>query len=104
MLDILGLPLADRLTLYENILAGIYDDNENINFFSHQYRMTPYRKSWYSDRIMLPFEFTVIPAPIDYDLVLKTKYGNYMEPVMYTSEHEAGLIDPDNPYTRYIGE
>ncbi len=102
MLDVLGLPFADRLSLYENILAGIYDENEYINFFPYQYDRMPNKKEWYSDVVELPFEFLSVPAPKDYDLVLKTLYGDYHKPVMNGSYHEIGFVDPDRPYTDYL--
>ena len=104
MLDILGLPLIDRLTLYENILSGMYSESDYINFFPSISIMPPYKKSWYNDIVDLPFEYLTLPAPSEYDLILKTCYGNYWKPVMNASDHEAGLIDPDKPYTEYVSE
>ncbi|SCY04141.1 lipopolysaccharide cholinephosphotransferase [Lachnospiraceae bacterium XBB2008] len=102
MLDVLGLPMGDRLTLYENILTGAFDKSETINFFPSMYSNQPYLKSWYADIVELPFEYLTVPAPKEFDLILKTYYGNYMEPVMYASDHEFELIDPDRPYTEYL--
>ena len=102
MLDILGLPFSDRLSLYENLLTAEFDKSNTINFFPLHSTKEPYQKSWYAEIIELPFEFLTLPVPKEYESILKTYYGDYLTPVMYASDHEIGLIDPDHPYTDYI--
>lgn len=46
------------------------------------------RKEWYRDCIFLPFEYFELPAPIEYDAVLKTLYGDYMTPIRDTAAHD----------------
>ncbi|MCM1213577.1 MAG: LicD family protein [Lachnospiraceae bacterium] len=40
-----------------------------------------FRKEWYEDCVYLPFEQFELPAPVNYDAVLTTLYGDYMTPV-----------------------
>lgn len=40
---------------------------------SHRYDL-----KWYNNTVMLPFEIIKVPAPIGYDSVLKTEYGDYL--------------------------
>ena len=104
MLDILGLPFADRLSLYESILTEAFDKADMINYFSSISSIMPCSKAWYAETIELPFEYISLPAPKEYDQILRTYYGDYMEPVMYASDHAFGLVDPDHPYTDYIND
>lgn len=39
-----------------------------------------YKKEWYEECVMLPFENIMIPAPKEYDNILRTCYGDYMIP------------------------
>ena len=44
--------------------------------------------SWYRQTIMMPFEDIMLPAPIDFDKVLRTQYGDdYMTPKQVSSLH-----------------
>lgn len=46
-------------------------------------------KSCYSSLIEVPFENTTIPVPVDYDRVLRSRYGaNYMTPVKRWGTHD----------------
>ncbi|MBO6113866.1 MAG: LicD family protein [Lachnospiraceae bacterium] len=72
---------------------------------SHKYPIESFRES-----IMLPFEHTEIPVPIEYDRVLRFEYGDYMKPVNAGGMHdypffealENMLIDRiDKYYFRY---
>ncbi len=52
-----------------------------------------YKKEWYQESILIPFENTVIPAPLMYDAALREKYGEYMNIVKTGGCH-------DYPYYR----
>ena len=55
---------------------------------------------------MAKYGFLGIPVPKEYDNILKTHYGSYMElpPVGKRGQHHEILFDPDKPYTEYIGK
>lgn len=45
-------------------------------------------KDWYADCIWLPFENIMVPAPVGYDQILTSLYGDYMTPVRGTAAHD----------------
>lgn len=45
-------------------------------------------KNYFEDFVMMPFENTSIPVPIEYDAILKRSYGNYMQPVHTWDSHD----------------
>ncbi|MBR5509704.1 MAG: LicD family protein [Lachnospiraceae bacterium] len=47
-----------------------------------------FKKEWYRESVLLPFENTKIPVPIMYDAVLKSKYGDYMRIVKSGGAHD----------------
>lgn len=65
------------------------DENEITQFSSYldhrNYRM---RGQWYQDVVMLPFEMIQIPAPHEYDAVLRAMYGDYHTPVRGAGDHD----------------
>ena len=54
-----------------------------LKHHDHKYPLSSFRES-----IMLPFENTEIPVPIEYDKVLQVEYGDYMRPVKAGGVHE----------------
>lgn len=100
---------VDRLyEEYENLFRYYNDKNckqiacpcftrKMINNYTRQ-------KDWYRETIYLPFEDILLPAPIDYDKVLRTQYGdNYMIPQKSPTIHGGFIIlDPYNSYTNYL--
>lgn len=45
-------------------------------------------KEYFDEFIMMPFENTFIPVPLEYDAILKRSYGEYMKPVHNWDSHE----------------
>lgn len=45
-------------------------------------------KEYLDEFIMIPFENTFIPVPLEYDKILSRSYGNYMKPVHNWDSHE----------------
>ena len=52
--------------------------------------------------IYVPFEYIQIPIGSEYDHILSTRYGNYMEFVKGGSVHGDIIFDVDKPYTEYV--
>lgn len=75
---------------YIQSFQGIYDET------------TIWPKELFSGTVLLPFEYTTIRAPIGYDQILRTVYGDYMQ---YPSEESiraslhADVIDAGTSYT-----
>ncbi len=63
----------------------------------------PFRKEWFSETIMLPYEDRMIPCPIGYDSILKQVYGDYMTPQRAPSAHGETFFDLENGYRKYDG-
>jgi len=57
-----------------------------------------WNKEWFDEIITLPFEFTEIPCPKEYDPILRTQYGDYMKFVKGGQIHTMALCDPDTPF------
>lgn len=46
------------------------------------------QKDWYSDCIWMPFENIMVPAPVGYEHILTSIYGDYMTPVRGAAAHD----------------
>lgn len=57
-----------------------------------------WERKWFNKTVLLPFEFTDIACPLDYDPILKTMYGDYMEFVKGGQIHTLVQCDPDTPF------
>lgn len=102
ILDILGMPYEERFSLYENLLAENYDKSDYVIAFSCISKYSPSRKDWYAKASTIPFEYTTIPVPHNYDMVLKATFGDdYMTPKMIPNHHDTAIIDVSRPYTYY---
>ena len=55
-------------------------------------------KEWFSELINMPFEYTYITCPKNYDPILQTQYGDYMKFVKGGQIHTMVLCDPDTPF------
>ena len=54
-----------------------------LGFRNHKYKLASFRET-----VNMPFEFTELPVPVEYDNVLKVEYGDYMRPVKAGGVHE----------------
>ena len=61
-----------------------------------------WKKLDFEQSIEMPFEFISVPAPKGYDNILRTQYGNYMQPVQGGNCHGSAIMDPERPYTEYL--
>lgn len=71
-------------------LAKVYFHSGNsgiANLSYHVNQRIPMQREWYADCVYLPFEHFELPAPVNYDAVLTTLYGDYMTPVRYLSHN-----------------
>ena len=65
-----------------------------------------YKKDWFRSVCMIDFDGIMLPVPIEYDIILKSIYGDYMKlpPVEKRCVHHNYLfLDLDRPYTDYKG-
>ena len=61
-------------------------------------------KEWFTELVSMPFEYTQLDCPKQYDPVLKNQYGNYMKFVKGGAIHTMAVIDPDTPYKILLKE
>ncbi len=76
-----------------------------VNYFGAWKTKEIHKKSWYNERIQLPFDDFKVWAPKEYEKVLSCLYGNHMElPPVETrkSHHKVKYINLDLPYKDYI--
>lgn len=52
----------------------------------------------------LPFEYTNIPVPVDFDAILTAAYGDYLIPRRDPTEHAGVFFDPHRDYREYLGK
>ena len=52
----------------------------------------------FDDTVWLDFEDTKIPAPMGYDLLLRTQYGDYMKPAQAPTNHGDVVFDTKQSY------
>ncbi len=73
-------------------------------FRRHDYPLVAKQKSWYREVVYLPFEDLMLPAPVDYDKVLRQQYGDdYMTPRRAPALHGGfAVLDAEHPYTDYL--
>lgn len=56
----------------------------------------------FSEWIDIPFEYTTIRVPKEYETVLSQLYGDWRCPVRGTQSHECVDIEPDIPWRRFM--
>jgi phosphorylcholine metabolism protein LicD len=59
-------------------------------------------KNIYNETIWLDFEMIKIPAPKEYNVFLKSRYGDYQKPAQIPTTHGDVLFDVEKPYTSYF--
>lgn len=86
------MPIKQRMFIATDILFKLYGSKgaEHVALMpywlkdrSHKYPIECFR-----DTIMMPFENTELPVPVEYDKVLRIEYGDYMKPVNAGGMHD----------------
>lgn len=99
-----------RYAFYERQLMRYNKDAAILSQVTHgdytyKYRI---RKEHWESTTMVPFEWLMVPAPADYDSVLKGIYGDYkkLPPIEVRGKWHEGLVhfEPMKPYTQYFKE
>ena len=61
-----------------------------------------WKRSWFSEQIVLPFEYLQIQCPREYDAVLRKTYGDYTAFVRGGALHGSLIFNPDISYSDFI--
>lgn len=98
------------VSLYDKIASRYTETSDKLTVLTHGERRAKTNWNYKKDAeelVMIPFEFIKVPAPKNYECVLKNFYSNYMElpPVESrgTWHDKDGLIlDPYTPYKEFF--
>lgn len=88
------LPLTEQLLNLRERLSMIYTESESsrvaiMTDHAGARKADVYPKEYYSRSIEMPFEYTTIPVPVEYDAILRQKYGqDYNVPRLGGADHE----------------
>ncbi len=63
-----------------------------------------WKKEWYQESVTLPFEYTSIVCPKEYDLILKQQFGDYMKFVKGGAVHTLAICEPSLPYKEVMND
>lgn len=96
--------IKQQLLILSDRLTAIFDKEASHvchSYFWERGNFQIYPKEYYSNTIMMPFEYTYIPAPVAYDRVLTECYGpGYITPVRSGGVHDYPLYSIQREYMR----
>lgn len=99
-----GKYIKQQLLILSDRLAAIFDKEASHichSYFWERGNFQIYPKEYYSNTIMMPFEYTYLPVPVAYDRVLEECYGpEYITPVRSGGVHEYPLYSIQREYMR----
>lgn len=82
------------------------ESGEHMEFGATSYRTYLsrfiYKKVWFDESILLPFENTSIISPKNYLEVLTKTYGDWKTPVYNGANHEMVIMDPEDTYRNKV--
>lgn len=82
--------LKNQLLRAADKVCQLYDIAECdciSDYSNHAYLANPFQKEWFAETVWLPFENISVPAPKNYENVLRTWYGDWQTPVRGTASH-----------------
>ena len=84
---------------YEAFCAGQVGTSEYVDSLLGQIgcRRIPCKKEWFENPVELPFEDLILPAPQEYETVLRLRFGDYMKIPEDKGGHQA-FYDLDKPW------
>ena len=84
---------------------GVFDCSSAVNWIEGTiFNTWPHQKqkSWYRETVYMPFETVELPAPIDFDKVLKSYYGDWRKPVIDGRSRLGFIHSADIPYREFL--
>lgn len=105
LLSLIKMDRSQRLREFETFSLSYAGQSERVNLITSELSQDHYKsvkREWFQEKIYLPFEGIQIPAPAEYDKILKQSYGDYHQFVPGGTAHEGMIIDPDIPYKEYF--
>lgn len=100
-----GMTNQDCFKRFEDILrSNDYETSARVGTLAFWYRRFK-DHSIYDGKVMMQFEDIEIPAPKEYDKLLRIFFGdNYMTPIHEPGAHTGLIFDPMRPYTEVQAE
>lgn len=83
----------------------LFDLSSTVNLikkFTRDNSALPYQKSWFRETIYLTFESVELPAPVYYDKLLTTCYGDWHKPVRNFNKNLDNIYSTDVPYKEFL--
>lgn len=103
IMELLYMDVRERMKMIEDFNAARCGMLSQVGFITDEFAGIPsVLREWYSDTVYLPFENRMVPAPAEYDRILKCRYGNYMAPAQVPNQHDGIFLDPDVPCIYYM--
>lgn len=92
------------LQLFNSFCAQHFGETDRVELIVHDLNNPGhgYRRRCFSDIVYIPFNGFMMPAPIGYEELLETQFGNYMVPKKFASLHNGMITDPDKPYVEVL--
>ena len=108
------IPRRIQKDLVRSIHRKLRSENSDTKYVAFLYGMDvhllhtiKYKRSWFGEPEMVPFEDILLPAPTDWDSYLKLRYNDYMKlppKEKQNSYHSFEFVDLDHSYTIYRGK
>ena len=99
-----GKHIKQQLLIMSDRIAALFDKDSAYvchSYFWERSNFQIYPKEYYENTVMLPFEYTYIPAPVAYDSILTECYGpGYITPVRSGGVHDYPLYSVQREYMR----
>lgn len=91
--------IPQSLLQLQDSMRALYTESEcsllaDDSFWLKQ-KPAPANKEWYNETVAVPFENLMIDVPVCYPDLLRYHYGDYMTPVMFTSDHTYPFYAPE---------
>ena len=103
LIALCNMQIRERMKIFEEFNTSQFGKSTKVDYITDYFMGSEsVLREWYSDIVYLPFENIMVPAPAQYDNILRHRYGDYMTPVQGASSHEGIFLDPDTPYTKYM--
>ena len=94
--------IENQLLRLLNKVSALYgeEESEELTFMADGCinKNSKFRKEWYGESILVPFENIMIPIPRGYDEILKVMYGDYMTPIQNKQSHEYPFYKEQDAY------
>lgn len=91
-----------QLDFLERYAEGLFSWSGTVNRTEKSAEKFPQAKEWYGSTLRLPFESIELPAPVGYEHILTTIYGDWHE-FIYDHKTRLGVIhSADIPYKESV--